>query len=93
VAAGRTSENFAARVTRRIAEARQAKGLTQEELAALLETAPRNVQRIEAGQNLTLGTIERIAHALGLEPEDLVVGAGSTGMPARGGPRKYKSRR
>jgi DNA-binding Xre family transcriptional regulator len=32
----------------------------------------RNLQRIEAGQNLTLHTLARIAEALGTEPEELV---------------------
>lgn len=68
------SADFVARVTRRIAEAREEKGITQEELAALLDTAPRNVQRIEAGQNLTLRTVERIAEALGVTAEELVAG-------------------
>lgn len=69
-----SSADFVARVTRRIAEAREDKGVTQEELAALLDTAPRNVQRIEAGQNLTLRTVERIAQVLGLTAEELVLG-------------------
>jgi transcriptional regulator with XRE-family HTH domain len=49
--------------------------MTQSELAAELGTSLRNLQRIEAGQNLTLHTIARIAAALGTEPEELVWGA------------------
>jgi transcriptional regulator with XRE-family HTH domain len=63
------------RVARRVAELRRAKGLTQDQLAEALGTATRNVQRIEAGQNLTLFTIARIAAVLGVEPEGLVAGA------------------
>jgi transcriptional regulator with XRE-family HTH domain len=63
------------RVTKRVAEVRREKGLTQAELAARLRIAVRTFQDIEAGQNLTLHTIERIAAALGVEPEELLVGA------------------
>jgi transcriptional regulator with XRE-family HTH domain len=63
------------RVARRIATARRAAGMTQEQLASDLNTAVRNVQRIEGGtQNLTLRTIARIAAALGVTPEDLLRG-------------------
>jgi transcriptional regulator with XRE-family HTH domain len=49
--------------------------MTQEQLASDLNTAVRNVQRIEGGtQNLTLRTIARIAAALGVTPEDLLRG-------------------
>jgi HTH-type transcriptional regulator/antitoxin HipB len=52
-------------VARRIAEIRSASGLTQEEFAARLDIATKNVQRLESGrQNLTLRTIERVAEAL-----------------------------
>jgi transcriptional regulator with XRE-family HTH domain len=59
-------------VAHRIAVIRRAQGLTQEDLAERLQTAPRNVQRIEAGQNLTLRTLERIARALDVEPSELL---------------------
>jgi transcriptional regulator with XRE-family HTH domain len=49
--------------------------MTQEQLAAELDTAVRNVQRIESGvQNLTLLTIARIAAAIGLTPYELLNG-------------------
>ena len=63
---------FVVRVTEQIAEVRRAQGLTQSELAELLGTNLRNLQRIEAGQNLTLHTLARIAQALGTEPEEIV---------------------
>jgi transcriptional regulator with XRE-family HTH domain len=63
---------FVVRVTQRIAEVRREQGFTQTELADLLGTNLRNLQRIEAGQNLTLHTLARIAEALGTEPEELV---------------------
>jgi DNA-binding Xre family transcriptional regulator len=47
--------------------------VTQDLLAERLGIATRNLQRIESGrQNLTLGTIERIAAALGVPPESLL---------------------
>lgn len=58
-------------VARRIAELRSSLGVTQEELASRLGIALKNLQRIEAGQNLTLRSIERIARALGIEAIDL----------------------
>ena len=63
------------RVTKRVAEVRRDKGLTQAEVAARLRIAVRTFQDIEAGQNLTLHTIERIAEALGVEPEELLCAA------------------
>jgi HTH-type transcriptional regulator/antitoxin HipB len=77
-----------ARVAKRIAQRRRDAGMTQEDLADSLNTAVRNVQRMESGaQNLTLGTLARIAKALGVEPEDLI---GPVGSPGR---RPNKARR
>jgi len=43
--------------------------MTQEALAELLDVPLQHVSRIEAGQNITLATMERIAIALGLHVE------------------------
>jgi transcriptional regulator with XRE-family HTH domain len=59
------------RVGRRIARIRALGGMTQEGLAAKLEIALKNLQRIEGGQNLTLLSLERIARALGVEVIEL----------------------
>jgi transcriptional regulator with XRE-family HTH domain len=67
-------EDFVIRVTRRIAEVRRSRGLTQDQLAEAMGTATRNVQRLEAGQNLTLHTLSRIASALGVSPSELLAG-------------------
>lgn len=72
VGKGTDPQGFILRVTRRIAEVRSTQGMTQAELAELIGTNLRNLQRIEAGQNLTLHTLARIAEALGMEPEELV---------------------
>jgi HTH-type transcriptional regulator/antitoxin HipB len=68
-------EDFLRRVAKRIVVERRAARMTQEQLAELLGTATRNVQRIESGaQNLTLITLSRVARALGVRPEQLVAG-------------------
>ena len=75
-------ETLAKQVARRIVEARTARHLTQDVLAERLETATRNLQRIESGrQNLTLGTIERIARALGEEPVALLPARATRFLP------------
>jgi transcriptional regulator with XRE-family HTH domain len=68
-------EDFVRRVTQRIAEVRRERGVTQDELAEALGTATRNLQRLEAGQNVTLHTLARVAAALGVDPEVFVVRA------------------
>ena len=66
-------EPLAPQVARRIAAARTARNMSQEALAERLGMATRNLQRIEGGgQNLTLGTIERIAEALAVPPISLL---------------------
>lgn len=67
-----STPKFAVQVGQAIAAARRASGLTQEDLAERLETAVRNVQRIEAGQNVTVNTLSRIAIALGVAVVELV---------------------
>lgn len=57
-----------------LAEHREARGLTQEQLAGRLETTGMTVSRWERGATtMTTGTLEAIAEALGggLEAEDL----------------------
>ena len=62
------------RVARRIAEVRREKALTQETMAARLDCALKNYQRIESrdGQNVTVKTLTRIANILGVTVTDLV---------------------
>ncbi|MBN9163033.1 MAG: helix-turn-helix domain-containing protein [Myxococcales bacterium] len=74
---------LAYRVARRIAARRVERGLSQEGLAVLLDIAVKNVQRIESGrQNLSLATIERIASALTIAPEQLIAGSTRSSEPA-----------
>jgi ribosome-binding protein aMBF1 (putative translation factor) len=60
-------------VTNRIAEARAARGVSQQQLAARLRVGQSTVSRWEAkNANLTLATLRRIAHALDCEAADLL---------------------
>lgn len=59
-------------VGRRVAALRQARGLTQEELAAQLGITVNYVQRVEiGGSNMTLFTLVKWANWLGVEPAAL----------------------
>ena len=61
------------RLAARLAQLRNACGLTQEDLAGRLGIAVRNLQRMESGrQNLTLQTIEKVARALALDLDVVV---------------------
>ena len=61
----------ALRVGATLARLRQQRGLSQTTLAAKAGMSAPNVSRIEAspGQNLTLGTLVRLARAMDYEPE------------------------
>jgi transcriptional regulator with XRE-family HTH domain len=65
VAAARKPRSLARTVTAKLRELRKRDGVTGEALAERLGIAVQNLRRIEAGQNLTLATLERIAKALG----------------------------
>jgi len=92
--AARDPDAFVREITRRIAVKRQAAGLTQESAAQRYCTALKNWQRFEAGQNITLHTLARIAHAIGTTPEELVAGGGKGAQPAaRAGSKKAKKGR
>lgn len=55
---------------------RTSKGMTQTKLAELSGINARQIRKIESGEiktrNITIGTITALAHALGVEIEDLV---------------------
>jgi DNA-binding Xre family transcriptional regulator len=81
---GRPGDSLARQVALRISHARTVRRLSQDALAERLGIATRNLQRIESGQqNLTLGTIERIAAALGAPPGSLLPGPLHLPLPAR----------
>jgi transcriptional regulator with XRE-family HTH domain len=58
---------FVRYVTAKLRELRKANGVTGEQLAERLGIAVQNLRRIEAGQNITLATLARVAKALGFQ--------------------------
>jgi len=70
--ATKNPDAFVRQVTKKIALARRTKGLTQESVAERLRMAPKNYQRIEYGQNITLKMLFRVARVLGVSPVDLM---------------------
>jgi len=65
-------EGLINRVALRVMQYRKASELSQPELAELLDTQQPSIARIEAGANVTLRTLARLAFALRCEPESLV---------------------
>lgn len=59
-------------VGRRIAELRQAAGLTQEAFAEALGTSVQYASRVERGENLSLHTLAKIANVLCVQVLDLL---------------------
>jgi len=68
----------------RLKDIREAKKLSQGELAALADTRQGTISLLESGKTrrIDLDLLERIAEALDVEPADLLVR-----MPKRRGPR------
>jgi transcriptional regulator with XRE-family HTH domain len=74
-------------VGRRIAEVRQLHGLTQEEAAEQLGISLRHMKRLEAGHNMTIFTLARIAFALDVAPAALLAPPQSSAPRRPGRPR------
>ena len=56
-----------------LARIRAVKGLTQRELAAATGISQEHIAHIESkGRNVTIGTIDALARALGVDPLDLL---------------------
>ncbi len=65
-------EQVAQNIGRRIAELRQERGLTQEELAVKLKTTFQWVSQVESKtQNLTVFTLVKLANVLAVDPVEL----------------------
>jgi len=59
----------------RLKEARNAKGLTAEQLSELVNINPKSIWLIESGnRSTTLPTLLKFCHALDLKPSDLLSG-------------------
>ena len=54
---------------RQMAERRRAKGKTQTHVAALMQTSPAIVSRLESGHDVRVSTLEKYVAALGLRLE------------------------
>ena len=54
---------------REMAERRRANGKTQTQVAALMQTSPAIVSRLESGQDVRVSTLEKYVAALGLQLE------------------------
>jgi transcriptional regulator with XRE-family HTH domain len=74
-------------VGRRIAELRRRSGRTQEELAEALRMTVQYFQRIEAGMNLTLHSLAKIANALDVPVRALLVSPARSARAPVGRPR------
>ncbi|HEX3980208.1 MAG TPA: helix-turn-helix transcriptional regulator [Acidimicrobiales bacterium] len=79
---------MAAELARRVGESircyRRGVGISQEALADRLGCHRTYLGGVERGErNLTLGTLERLAEGLGIEPLDLLVGGAISGRVRR----------
>ncbi len=75
-------------VGRRIAERRAQLDMTQDQLAEALGVSVQYVNRLEAGENLTIRSLVQIANLLGLTITELFEPPVSTERPKRGRPRR-----
>lgn len=82
-------ERVCKNVGRRIAELRKERGLTQEQLSVLLGTSFQWVSQLEAGRNVTLHSLARIANALRVTLAELLLAPTAPSRPRRlGRPRR-----
>jgi transcriptional regulator with XRE-family HTH domain len=82
-------EDVARHVGRRVAELRQKSGLTQQGLGSLVSASVQWISRIENGEeNLTLGTLVKLANALQVRVADFFQAPQSNVKARRGRPEK-----
>jgi putative transcriptional regulator len=73
----------------RVAELREERGLTQEQLAELIEMSSRNLQRVEAGQgNVDMLTLVALSAALRCRLAELFDPGRKVARPKPGRPRR-----
>ena len=76
-------------VGRRIAELRDARALTQEQFSVLLASSSQWVSQLEAGRNMTVHSVVRVANALRVSVQDLFEAPQSSSRERRAGrPRR-----
>ena len=81
-------KKIAAQIGFRIAELRRQKAWTQEEFSVQLGTTFQWVSQVEAGRNLTIYSLVKIANALNTKLAELFVSAAGTTVRRRGRPPK-----
>lgn len=82
-------DKIAEQIGRRIAELRQGKGWSQLQLADKLRATYQWVSQLEAGQNLTIHSLVKVANAFKLQLEDLLIAPDPTNKRrGPGRPRK-----
>jgi transcriptional regulator with XRE-family HTH domain len=88
--AAQDADELARNVGRKIAEIRRESGLTQQQLASLVQATVQWISRIENGEeNLTLATMVKLTNALGVQvPELFELPQSNPGQTRRGRPRK-----
>jgi transcriptional regulator with XRE-family HTH domain len=67
----RAFERYCTQVGKRVRQLRLSAGLTQEDMMDR-GFSLRHYQRIESGRSVTLRTMWKLAHALGVRPQDLL---------------------
>ncbi len=72
---------------RQMAERRRASGQTQTQVAALMQTSPAIVSRLESGRDVRVSTLEKYVAALGLQLEINAV------SPRKSAPKASRSHR
>lgn len=87
------ADRVIADVGRRIAEVRRELGWTQQEAAEQLKMPLKNLQRIEAGVNLQIRTLVRIAKGLGVPTRELFDEPKSRERRRRGRPPSQSAQR
>jgi transcriptional regulator with XRE-family HTH domain len=78
-------------VGRRIAELREERSLTQEQLSVLLASSSQWVSQLESGRNMTVNSLVRVANALRVPVEQLFEAPRSAAHERRAGrPRSVR---
>ncbi len=86
-----TAEHWIANVGRRVAELREAAGLTQQSFADRMELSPQYLRRVESGGvNLSIKSLVRFADGLGVELFELFEAPRRRGRRNPGRPPKRK---
>jgi transcriptional regulator with XRE-family HTH domain len=81
-------DKIAANIGSRIAELRIKHGWTQEQFSVRLRASVQWVSQIEAGANLTVHSLVKVANALGVVIVDLLALPSKSTVRRRGRPRK-----